>query len=324
MRSRFPPRIRGRRQASAGPFRAPTFDWPTLIANKDREIARLEAAYTANARESRRRASSRAAPCWRTPTPCGWRPANASPPKQILIATGGAPNHGRTIPGIEHVISSNEAFHLPKLPRRIVIQGGGYIAVEFAGIFAGLGCRRDAGLSRRQHPARLRRRRARACAQRDGEARHHRSSPAARSRRSRSRGEAFAAHCPSGIEHRVRPGDVRDRPRAQRRQSRARERRRRDQPSNGGIAVDEYSRTTVPNIYAVGDVTHRFNLTPVAIREGHAFADTVFGKPTPGRPRRCADRGVLAAGGRRGRPDRSAGARALQPASTSTRRRSGR
>jgi glutathione reductase (NADPH) len=59
--------------------------------------------------------------------------------KTILIATGGAPNHGDAIPGIEHVISSNEAFHLKQLPRRIVIQGGGYIALEFACIFAGFG-----------------------------------------------------------------------------------------------------------------------------------------------------------------------------------------
>ncbi len=58
-----------------------------------------------------------------------------------------------------------------------------------------------------------------------------------------------------------------------------------DVAKNGGIAVDEYSRTSGPNIYAVGDVTNRINLTPVAIREGHAFADTVFGgKPTVGRP----------------------------------------
>jgi glutathione reductase (NADPH) len=56
-----------------------------------------------------------------------------------LIATGGAPNHGQAIPGIEHVISSNEVFHLDKLPKRIVIQGGGYIALEFACIFAGFG-----------------------------------------------------------------------------------------------------------------------------------------------------------------------------------------
>src|SRR6202795_3070019 len=57
-----------------------------------------------------------------------------------MIATGGAPNHGRAIPGTEHVISSNEVFHLKVLPKRIVIQGGGYIALEFACIFAGFGC----------------------------------------------------------------------------------------------------------------------------------------------------------------------------------------
>ena len=59
--------------------------------------------------------------------------------KHILIATGGWPGMGNGIAGIEHAISSNEAFHLKELPRRIVIQGGGYIAVEFACIFAGLG-----------------------------------------------------------------------------------------------------------------------------------------------------------------------------------------
>src|SRR4029078_5990631 len=59
--------------------------------------------------------------------------------KYIMIATGGAPNHGPAIPGIEHVISSDEAFHLTELPKRIVIQGGGYIALEFACIFAGFG-----------------------------------------------------------------------------------------------------------------------------------------------------------------------------------------
>ena len=116
-----------------------TFDWPTLIANKDKEIARLEAAYTANVekagaqhRQDPRGARGRA-------HRCGSRTARRSRAKYILIATGGAPNHGAAIPGIEHVISSNEAFHLKQLPRRIVIQGGGYIALEFACIFAGFG-----------------------------------------------------------------------------------------------------------------------------------------------------------------------------------------
>src|SRR5215471_6730908 len=115
-----------------------TFDWPTLIANKDREIARLEAAYTANVEKSgarivKTRAVFENAHTLRLGT------GETVGAKYVLIATGGAPNHGRMIPGIEHVISSNEAFHLPELPRRIVIQGGGYIALEFACIFAGFG-----------------------------------------------------------------------------------------------------------------------------------------------------------------------------------------
>src|ERR1700742_2275205 len=116
----------------------PTFDWSTLIANKDKEIARLEAAYTTNVEKSgakvlKTRAVLEDAHTLRLAS------GEAVRSKYVLIATGGAPNHGEAIPGIEHVISSNEAFHLPQLPRRIVIQGGGYIALEFACIFAGFG-----------------------------------------------------------------------------------------------------------------------------------------------------------------------------------------
>jgi glutathione reductase (NADPH) len=115
-----------------------TFDWPTLIANKDKEIARLEAAYTANVEKAgaqivKARAVFDDAHTLRLDD------GKTIRAKHILIATGGAPNHGRVIPGIEHVISSNEVFHLPALPKRILIQGGGYIALEFACIFAGIG-----------------------------------------------------------------------------------------------------------------------------------------------------------------------------------------
>src|SRR5450759_5742485 len=116
----------------------PTFHWPTLIANKDREIARLEAAYTTtlerfNVKLLKNRAVIEDAHTVRLSTGARVRA------ETILIATGGWPHPGPKIPGLEHVISSNEAFHLPELPKRIVIQGGGYIAVEFACIFAGLG-----------------------------------------------------------------------------------------------------------------------------------------------------------------------------------------
>src|SRR5437868_1988939 len=115
-----------------------TFDWPTLVANKDKEIARLEALYTTNVEKSgaqivKTRAVFEDAHTLRLAT------GETVRAKYVLVATGGAPNHGTMIPGIEHVISSNEAFHLAELPKRIVIQGGGYIALEFAGIFAGFG-----------------------------------------------------------------------------------------------------------------------------------------------------------------------------------------
>src|SRR6478752_6034698 len=116
----------------------PTFHWSALIANKDREIARLEAAYTAtleryNVALVKARAVLEDAHTVRLATGASVRA------KTILISTGAWPHMGPRIPGLEHAISSNEAFHLPELPRRIVVQGGGYIAVEFACIFAGLG-----------------------------------------------------------------------------------------------------------------------------------------------------------------------------------------
>src|ERR1700741_5239104 len=116
-----------------------TFDWPTLIANKDREIARLEAAYTANVEKSGARIVKTRA-VFENPHTLRLATGEAVTAKYVLIATGGAPNHGPAIPGIEHVISSNEVFHLAALPKRILIQGGGYIALEFACIFAGFGC----------------------------------------------------------------------------------------------------------------------------------------------------------------------------------------
>src|SRR5437868_13221756 len=115
-----------------------TFDWPTLIRNKDKEIARLEAAYTTNVEKSGAQVvKSRAV--FEDPHTLLLADGKKVTAKYVLIATGGRPNHGPGIPGIEHVISSDEAFHLPNLPKRVVVQGGGYIALEFACIFAGYG-----------------------------------------------------------------------------------------------------------------------------------------------------------------------------------------
>src|ERR1700720_1121740 len=115
-----------------------TFDWPTLIANKDKEIARLEAAYTTNVEKSGARIVKTRA-VFEDPHTLRLATGEAAKAKYVLIATGGAPNHGLAIPGLEHAISSNEMFHLTALPKRMVIQGGGYIALEFACIFAGFG-----------------------------------------------------------------------------------------------------------------------------------------------------------------------------------------
>src|SRR5271166_1026477 len=117
----------------------PVFDWATLIANKDREIARLEAAYvTALERAKVSLARSRAV-IEDAHTVRLLASGEKVRAETILIATGAAPHPGAEIAGLHHVISSNEAFHLQALPRHNLIQGGGYIAVEFAGIFRGLG-----------------------------------------------------------------------------------------------------------------------------------------------------------------------------------------
>jgi glutathione reductase (NADPH) len=253
-----------------------TFDWPTLIANKDREIARLEAAYTANVEKSgarivKTRAVFEDAHTLRLAT------GETVRSNYVLIATGGAPNHGLAIPGIEHVISSNEVFHLSALPRRIVIQGGGYIALEFACIFAGLGS--DVTVIYRGDNV-LR--------GFDDDVRSHVRSEMEKEgitiltgctvSRIDKHGKEFTSHLSSGssiASDQVMFAIGRHPNVANLGLEKAGVG---INPGNGGIAVDGFSRTSVPNIYAIGDVTHRTNLTPVAIREGHAFADTLFGK----------------------------------------------
>src|SRR5262245_38423075 len=253
-----------------------TFDWSTLVANKDKEIARLEAAYTTNVEKSGAEVLKTRAVLEDAHT---LRLANGHTVKAnyILIATGSAPNHGPVIPGIEHVISSNEAFHLQELPKRIVIQGGGYIALEFACIFAGFGSdvtviyRGDNILRGFDEDVRTH---VRAEMEKQGITiltgctvtrvdRHGKDFTSHLSNGSSLASEqvmfAIGRH-PNVANIGLEKAGVAINPR------------------NGGIAVDGWSKTSVPNIYAIGDVTHRVNLTPVAIREGHAFADTVFGK----------------------------------------------
>ncbi|HEX4043156.1 MAG TPA: glutathione-disulfide reductase [Xanthobacteraceae bacterium] len=255
-----------------------SFDWATLVANKDREIARLEAAYGATlAKAGVTVVKTRAVLV--DPHTVRLATGDRVRASYVLIATGGTPSYGDPIPGIEHAISSNEAFHLPEFPRRVLIQGGGYIAVEFAGIFAGLGAhvtlvyRGDMILRGfddevRQHlRVELEARGIRvltgckvaAIEKADG----HYSVRLSNGNHVPADRVLFATgRHPNVAKLGLKDAGV-------------------ETAKSGGIAVDQYSRTTAQNIYAVGDVTNRINLTPVAIREGHAFADTVFGgRPT--------------------------------------------
>jgi glutathione reductase (NADPH) len=256
-----------------------TFDWPTLIANKDKEIARLEAAYTSNLDKAavhiaKARAVFEDAHTLRLST--GERVRAGT----VLIATGAAPNHGAAIPGIEHVISSNEVFHLPTQPKRIVIQGGGYIAVEFAGIFAGLGT--DVTLVYRgENILRGFDDDVRAHLRKEMEKAGISIQTGCTVTRVERHGDTYTSHLSSGgsvVSDQVMFAIGRHPNVANLGLETAGVA---INPRNGGIAVDDHSRSSVPHIYAVGDVTHRVNLTPVAIREGHAFADSVFGnRPT--------------------------------------------
>jgi glutathione reductase (NADPH) len=274
-------RFRGEFEDAAGfGWRVPqsSFDWATLVANKDREIGRLEAAYGATLEKAGVKVVKD-----RAVLVDAHAIQLANGPRvragYVLIATGATPSYGDPIAGVEHVISSNEAFHLSEFPRRVLVQGGGYIAVEFAGIFAGLGSHvtlvyRGENILRgfdddvREH-LRV-----------EMEARGIRVLTGCNVAAVEKAGGHFSVKLSSGNQI---PADrvmfaVGRRPNIAKM---GLEKAEIEIAESGGIAVDEYSRTTRQNIYAVGDVTNRINLTPVAIREGHSFADTVFGgKPT--------------------------------------------
>ncbi len=252
----------------------PQFSWPKLIAAKDQEITRLEKAYRANLERSKVEILTERAVV-AGPQSVRLASGRAIAARTILVATGGRPSLP-AIRGIERAISSNEAFHLAELPAQVVIVGGGYIAVEFAGIFNGLGARTT-----------LVYRGERILRGFDDDIRDDLTAAIGK------RGiRVVTGRSPSAIEggdgarHRLRldDGSVIDADVVMFATGRV--------PNTGGlglesagvalgargeIKVDAASRSSVPSIYAVGDVTDRANLTPVAIREGHAFADSVFG-----------------------------------------------
>ena len=252
------------------------FDWPTFLEAKDVEIARLSGIYAANLGKAgvdliHGRAVLKDA---HTVEMVGKNRSLTA--EKILIATGGHPAMPAGLTGGELAVSSNEVFHLAEQPKRVLIVGAGYIAVEFAGVFAGLGSHvtlvyRGDKILRGF----------------DEDLRDHLTAEYTAKGIALVPGEVLSAiektgdgltvsfangHAPVETDlvlmatGRVpntaglgldKVGIVCG--------------------ANGAIPVDADSRTSVPSIYAVGDVTDRLNLTPVAIREGHAFADTLFG-----------------------------------------------
>jgi glutathione reductase (NADPH) len=253
----------------------PQFDWATLIANKDREIDRLEKAYRANLERSKVEVLSSRAELLDAHTVSLVGLGRSVRAKTILVATGGLPNRPQ-IPGIEHAITSNEAFHLSALPRSIIIVGGGYIAVEFAGIFNGLGVettlvyRGDKIL--RGFDEDLRDDLTTAMAKR-GVKIVTNASPVA----IKKRDDGMLSLGLGGAETVLAGAVMFATGRVPNTRNLGLDAAGVQLGAKGEIVVDAHSRTSVANIYAVGDVTDRVALTPVAIREGHAFADTVFG-----------------------------------------------
>jgi glutathione reductase (NADPH) len=252
-----------------------SFDWATLRDTVLRDVDRLNAAYTQtlennNVEQILERATITGPHSVKL---ASGREVTAG---VILVAVGAWPVLPE-FPGVEHCITSNEVFHLPELPRRIVIQGAGYIAMEFAGIFNALGC--DVTVVNRS----------------DQILRGYDESLRDRLLQiTMARGITYRLNCPltEVVEQddrclRVTAGQhdpfVADavliatgrRPKTD---GLGLESAGVELGPKGEVPVDEYNRTSCASIYAVGDVTDRVQLTPIAIREGQAFADTVFGK----------------------------------------------
>jgi glutathione reductase (NADPH) len=261
---------------------APRFDWRRFLMTKDNEIARLSGIYTANLAKA---GASILYGTARFLDPHALEVAGRDGTQtvtadKVLIAAGARPKLPEDVPGIEHVITSEEAFHLPELPKRMVIVGGGYIAVEFAGIFHGLGVDvtlvyRGPNLLRgfdedvRAHLAdELRRQGLKVALACQHERIDKRADGVLVSHLSEGRTiESEVVMFATGREPHVKTLGL--------------EKAGVGLNDKGAVAVDDYSRTAAEHIWAIGDVTDRMALTPVAIREAQAFAETVYrGRPT--------------------------------------------
>ena len=258
-------------------IKAMGFDWRTFRSRLEAELDRLEGAYrntlkTAGVTVHDTRATIVDAHRVRLAT------GEEFTTKHILVATGGWP-FVPEFPGSDLAVTSNEMFHLDALPKRALVVGGGYIACEFACILNGLGV----AVSQYYRGAQILR-------GFDDEARGHVANA--------MRTQGIDIHCGTDVMRLEKTGagvravatDGTEREfdlvlyatgRRPNTKGLGLETLGLTLGRNGEIPVDAYSQTAVPSVFAVGDVTGRINLTPVAIREGHAFADTIFGaRPT--------------------------------------------
>ncbi len=251
------------------------FDWPTLIANKDREITRLESIYQRNLEAPGVEILRDRAVVTGPNTVRIVGTGEIIEARYILVATGGHPALGPAIPGAELAITSNEAFNLPALPKRVLVQGGGYIAVEFACLFQALGCQVTLVLRAEQILRSF-----------DDDVRNLVAEEMKHSGINILTGRSLASITQTADGKRVELSDgshvdvdtvLLALGRLPNTKGLGLDAAGVTLDAVGAIPVDADGRTNVPSIYAVGDVTNRVNLTPVAIREGHAFADSVFG-----------------------------------------------
>ncbi len=246
-------------------------DWGKLIAAKNRETDRLEGIYKnllSGAKVETILGHARIRDAHTVEVD-----GKTYTSKYILIATGGRPERP-DIPGIGHTITSNEALDLPELPRRVLVVGGGYIAVEFAGIFRAAGAEVTI-LIRGDKILRGF----------DEDVRDHLTAELKKQGIAIRTGEKIARidRTDAGDRATLESGGTIEADRIM--YATGRVPNTRDMgleavgvhlDKRGGIAVDEWQQTTVPGIYAIGDVTNRINLTPVAIAEGRGLAETLF------------------------------------------------
>jgi len=252
-----------------------TFSWQKLLEAKDREIGRLEGLYRKGLENNNATIFDSRAELVDAHTVKILKTGEMLTAERIIIATGGAPSMPETLEGHQYGISSNEAFHLKELPRAIVIAGGGYIAVEFANIFHGLGVdttliyrgmeilsRFDGDMRRGIHKA-MEEKGIRVILEDVFEKIEKRGD--GRLAGKTLKGETLVAdQIMFAIGRRPNTANL------------GLDKAGVELDEKGAVKVDLYSRTNVPSIFALGDVTDRVQLTPVAIHEAMCFIETEY------------------------------------------------